>query len=96
MEDVTRMRRDIGRRIVRAREAQELSIESARTLVGEDVGETPSRFTWMRWESGRGPLPAEMVAPIARLLGVEPGWLLTGRTTGRTTSRSTSRPAAAA
>lgn len=83
MEDVTRKRREIGQRMVRARVAKRLSIESARAMVGEIVGETPSRFTWMRWEAGRGPLPSEMVPVIARVVDADLVWLLTGRSPSR-------------
>lgn len=83
MDDVTRKRREIGQRLVRARGAKKLSIEAARAKVGEMVGETPSRFTWMRWERGGAPLPAEMVPVIARVVDADLVWLLTGRTTPR-------------
>jgi hypothetical protein len=83
MDDVTRKRREIGQRMVRARVGKKLSIEAARAKVGEMVGETPSRFTWMRWETGRGPIPSEMVPVIARVVDADLVWLLTGRSTAR-------------
>lgn len=83
MDDVTRKRREIGQRMVRARAAKKLSIEAARAKVGEMLGETPSRFTWMRWETGRGPIPSEMVPAIARVVDADLVWLLTGRTLSR-------------
>jgi hypothetical protein len=75
MDEVTRRRREIGKRITRARLAADLSIEAARAKMPE----VPSRWTWMRWESGRGPIPAELLVPIARVVQADPGWLLIGR-----------------
>lgn len=84
MDDLAKKRVEMGQRIERARADRGLSIERARAELAAALtppagaaadGPAISRFQWMRWEKG-SPLPAEMVLPLARVLDIDPLWLL--------------------
>ena len=89
--DLASKRVEMGQRIERARADRQLSIEGARAELATAIGAPVSRFTWMRWERG-SPLPAELVLPLARVLDVDPVWLLGGHARtirSKTTARAT-------
>lgn len=65
-----------GGRMSLARDASQLSIEEASSIVGV----TPQ--TWHAWETDRATPRANRLAMIAGVLQISPTWLLCGRGTG--------------